>query len=426
LLLLSSLVFYRNILNNDVIKKYVLLLESVNSSGCSKRSAGQFINAYCKLLNAISSQSNSFDLQMFLAKTFLYDENYFSKSDFKNESNSAILEKDISALQFICSITAQEIKQAALYDFSEDEEAQDIIKALPEWVQTVNTHEPQSFLLVQNTKLAGLTLREFYKANGYGIFAMYGAFVYKSTDHGSALEPVLNTDEIQISDLKSYEYERTLVFNNTQDFLNGYCANNMLLYGDRGTGKSSTIKAVFNALKNKGLRIVEISKNNLTYFNELTKLISQSTLKFILFIDDLNFSDDDENYSALKAALEGGMAARPKNAVIYATSNRRHLVKEHFSEREDVNAGDNIQEKLSLADRFGITVTFSSPDQKLYLKIVNELAADSGIEMPKEKLERGAIQWALTYNGRSPRAAKQFINWLEADKKRQSENGDIY
>jgi predicted AAA+ superfamily ATPase len=357
---------------------------------------------------------------MFFAKAFLYEENNFSKSDFMNESNSYILEKDIFALQFICNITSQEIKQAALHSFSDDEEAQDIIKSLPEWNQTANTNQPEYFLLKQNTKMANKTLREFYKINGYGKFAIHSAFVFRNNYGVSCLEPVLNADTIQINDLKSYEYERTLVFNNTQDFLNGYCVNNMLLYGDRGTGKSSTIKAVFNALKNKGLRIVEISKNNLTDFNELTKLISQSTLKFIIFIDDLNFSDDNENYSALKAALEGGMAARPKNAVIYATSNRRHLVKEHFSEREDVNASDNIQEKLSLADRFGITVTFSSPDQKLYLKIVNELAADSGIKIPREQLERGAIQWALTYNGRSPRAARQYINWLEADKTRQS------
>jgi predicted AAA+ superfamily ATPase len=362
---------------------------------------------------------------MLLAKAFLYDENNFSKSGFKNESNSYILEKDIAALQFICRITSQEIKQSALLSFAEDEEAQDIIESLPEWKQAVNAEQPAYFLLEQNTEMANKTLREFYKANGYGIFAVHSAFIYRNDDGVSFLEPVLNADTIQINDLKSYEYERSLVLNNTQDFLNGYCVNNMLLYGDRGTGKSSTIKAVFNALKNQGLRIVEISKNNLTDFNVLTKLISQSTLKFIIFIDDLNFSDDNENYSALKAALEGGMAVRPKNAVIYATSNRRHLVKEHFSEREDVNAADNIQEKLSLADRFGITVTYSSPDQKQYLKIVNELVADSKINMPKEQLERGAIQWALTYNGRSPRAARQYINWLEADKMRQGEYGNI-
>jgi predicted AAA+ superfamily ATPase len=411
-------VLYRNILNNGVIQKFISLLEAVNVNNSIEDSSSNFLNVYTELLSAIYSKDEEFDLYSYIANAFLYDENDFSKNGFKSENNSKLVEKDIACLQFACSITSMELKQAALLCFSSDEESTCIIQNLPEWNITENSQK--HFLLTQNIEIAIKTLRDFYATKGYGIFALYGAFAYKNTDGVMSLEPIVNADTIQINDLKSYEYERTLVLNNTQDFLNGYVANNMLLYGDRGTGKSSTIKAVFNALKDSGLRIVEISKDNLTNFSMLTKLVSQSSLKFIIFIDDLNFSDDDENYSALKAALEGGMAARPKNAVIYATSNRRHLVKEHFSEREDVNASDNIQEKLSLADRFGITVTFSSPDQKLYLKIINELASDCDIKMSKELLERGAIQWALTYNGRSPRAAKQYINWLVADKKRQS------
>lgn len=409
--------FYRNILNNGVIQKFISLLDSAYGNTSVEHSSTYFINTYSELLSDIYTKDGEFDLHSFIANAFLYDENDFSKNDFINENNSNLIGKDIASLQFVCSISSRELKQAALLSFADDEDAVSIIQSLPEWNSTINSQK--HFLLEQELEVSIKMLRDFYATKGYGIFATYGAFSYKNIDGVMMLEPIVNVDTIQTCDLKSYEYERSLVMNNTQDFLNGFEVNNMLLYGDRGTGKSSTIKAVFNALKSRGLRIVEISKDNLTNFNMLTKLISQSTLKFIIFIDDLNFSDDDENYSALKAALDGGMAARPKNAVIYATSNRRHLVKEHFSEREDVNASDNIQEKLSLADRFGITVTFSSPDQKLYLKIVNELANDCDIKMTKEQLERGAVQWALTYNGRSPRAAKQYINWLVADKKRQ-------
>lgn len=245
---------------------------------------------------------------------------------------------------------------------------------------------------------------------GYGPFARHYAFVAGS----DGLVPVEHPDAVTLDMLPGYEQERRLVEENTKILLSGRRAANVLLYGDSGTGKSSTVKAIVNRYRETGLRLIELRRTQLELIAALLDELSRNPLKFILFIDDLSFSKDDENYSALKAALEGSVASKTDNVVIYATSNRRHLIKESFSDREgdDIHIGDTIAELTSLSDRFGLTVTFSRPDKKLYLDIVARLAAKAGLDMPGDELAKGAETFALRRAGRSPRAAKQYIDWL--------------
>jgi hypothetical protein len=248
------------------------------------------------------------------------------------------------------------------------------------------------------------------------------AFIWDKSNGQGYLRGIENHDLVTLSDLIGYQTEREEVINNTLQFLKGYNANNVLLYGDRGTGKSSTVKAILNEYHKHGLRIIEVPKSNLGDFPEIIRQLKGRKQKFIIFVDDLVFEDSEENYTTLKAILEGGLENRPKNVLIYATSNRRHLIKEKFSDRlgfqsggsdDEIRAADTLQEKLSLADRFGITAVFSSPDKSRYLEIVEAMAEKRGIAMDKEQLHKEALKWELWYNGRSPRTARQFIDWLE-------------
>ena len=227
-------------------------------------------------------------------------------------------------------------------------------------------------------------------------------------------------DPIRLSGLKGYDYQRSLAVDNTVAFLEGLSANNCLLYGDRGTGKSSTVKALLNEYYTEGLRMVEMPKESLGDFSKLVEKIAPLPLKFIVFIDDLSFSQQDDTFAALKAVLEGGVASRPDNTLIYATSNRRHLVRETFSDRmgDEVHASDTMQESLSLADRFGLAINFTTPDRARFLEIVRALAEERGIEEDMRLIEAGAERWATERGGRSPRCAKQYITVVEARLKR--------
>ena len=247
---------------------------------------------------------------------------------------------------------------------------------------------------------------------GYGIYAENTMFYID----GGKIVPVLHPDSVRLCDLADYEREKKIILDNTRALLEGKPAANILLTGDAGTGKSSTVKAVVNELKDDGLRILEMRKEQLREIPAVLDELSQNPLKFILFIDDLSFTKDDDNYSALKAVLEGSVSARSNNIVIYATSNRRHLVKETFSDRDgdDVHRNDTLQELISLSDRFGIQVTFSRPDKVTYLDIVHHLAKENDIRMNADELDLQAEKFALQRGGRSARAAKQFVDGILA------------
>lgn len=245
---------------------------------------------------------------------------------------------------------------------------------------------------------------------GYGIFARHHVFTLEE----GRLVPVRYPDPQRLSELPGYEREREKVIANTRALLEGKPTNNVLLYGDAGTGKSSTVKAIANEFAPDGLRLIEVKKNQLYQIPALMDELAKNPLKFILFIDDLSFAANDDNFAALKAILEGSVGGRSHNVAVYATSNRRHLVKESMSDRsgDDLHASDTRQELMSLAARFGLTVTFQQPDKERFDTILLELARQYGVQMPSDQLFIKGAAFALRAGGRSPRVAKQFIEML--------------
>ncbi len=244
---------------------------------------------------------------------------------------------------------------------------------------------------------------------GYGIYAKNKMFYVDEQDQ---IVPVRNPDRTELSQLVDYQRERKIIVDNTRALLSGKPAANILLTGDAGTGKSSTVKAVANAMWREGLRIIEVRKDQLRAIPKILDALSANPLKFLLFIDDLSFLKDDDNFNALKAVLEGSVTAKSSNVVIYATSNRRHIIKEKFSDREgdDVHRNDTMQELISLSERFGIHISFSKPNKETFLHIVHHLAAESGLDIPESELDASAERFALERGGRSARLARQFID----------------
>jgi predicted AAA+ superfamily ATPase len=246
---------------------------------------------------------------------------------------------------------------------------------------------------------------------GYGIFSAHGMF---RLSDDREIEPIISADKTTLASFVGYEKERERVIANTRAFVENRPAANTLLCGDAGAGKSSTVKAVANAFFKDGVRLIELRKDQLHYLPYVMGKISGNPLKFILFIDDLSFRKSDDDFSMLKAALEGSASAKADNAVIYATSNRRHIIKESFSDRDgdDVHRNDTLQETLSLSERFGLVVLFSKPNKALYLEIVRELAVRRGVQISGEELDLQAEAFALKKGSRSARCAEQFIDSL--------------
>ena len=266
-----------------------------------------------------------------------------------------------------------------------------------------------------NLRLADIYLHrcENIGKYGYGIFAKHNMFY---VNEANQIVPVQNPDQTELSFLVDYEKERRIVLDNTEALLAGKPAANILLTGDAGTGKSSTVKAIANHLWSKGLRLIELRKDQLRAIPKVLDTLAENPLKFVLFIDDLSFLKDDDNFNALKAVLEGAVTAKSDNVVIYATSNRRHMIKETFSDREgdDIHRNDTMQEIVSLSERFGIHVTFSKPNKETFLHIVHHLAEENGVDIQMDELDLLAERFALERGGRSARLAKQFIDGLLA------------
>lgn len=267
------------------------------------------------------------------------------------------------------------------------------------------------------------TMTQFYQEYGVGKFGLHKAFRIVHTDEGAKIEPILNIAHVQLDDLVGYELAKKKLIDNTEAFVEGRKANNCLLFGDAGTGKSSSIKAISNAYYEKGLRIIEVYKHQFQDLNDIIAQVKNRNYKFIIYMDDLSFEDFEIEYKYLKAVIEGGLEKKPKNVLIYATSNRRHLVRERFSDKadrdDDLHTNDTVQEKLSLVSRFGVTIFFSSPDKKQFQNIVRVLAQRNGITMPEEELLQEANKWELSHGGLSGRCAQQFIDYLSGQRKEE-------
>ena len=253
-------------------------------------------------------------------------------------------------------------------------------------------------------------LIQHYASHGYGEMASSAAFRW---DKKAGLVAITDYDAIRLEDIVGYERQKQVLISNTEALLAGKLANNVLLVGARGTGKSSSVKALVNRYFEKGLRLVEVSKNELKDLYEIMNALRTRGKKFIIFLDDLSFEDFEVEYKVLKSVIEGGIQSKPENVLIYATSNRRHLVREVWSDRagtgDEVHHSDSVNEKISLSDRFGITLTYASPNQEEYLRIVEEIAKKQKISLPSFELRAEALKWELRHSGRSGRVAQQFI-----------------
>lgn len=373
----------REVLKTPVISAFMAYCEEENKREKLKK-YGEFVSRVYE---------NGGVLSECIKKALFENENVYVKAISKDEKISAKIENslnfELEALSALASLTSD--------SFGLDMK---VTGKIPEY----DTEK------LDVKKAYSARLSEIHR-HGYGIFASYCMF--SSTDNGEII-PIESADKTTIDSFIGYGEERKKVLDNTVAFLEGRPAANILLYGDAGTGKSSTVKAVANHLFESGIRLIEIRKTQLLLLPKIMAQIAKNPLKFIIFIDDLSFNKNDDNFSMLKATLEGSASAKAKNAVIYATSNRRHIVKETFGEREgnDIHRNDTVQETLSLSERFGLTILFAKPSKPLYLEIIKELAKRKGVTMDENELFVKAEAFALNRGYRSARCAEQFIDSL--------------
>lgn len=261
---------------------------------------------------------------------------------------------------------------------------------------------------------------EFYREFGVGKFGLNKAFRVVEKDETVEIEPIVNVEHVYLDDLVGYEIQKKKLIDNTEAFISGRAANNVLLFGDAGTGKSSSVKAILNEYYDRGLRIIEVYKHQFRTLSDVIEQIKDRNYRFIIYMDDLSFEETELEYKYLKAIIEGGLGRKPENVLIYATSNRRHLVRESFRDKraldDDIHNNDTVQEKLSLVARFGVTIYYGAPDKKEFQNIVRVLAEKYHVTMPEEELLAEANKWELSHGGLSGRTASQFITYLLGQK----------
>ena len=337
--------------------------------------------------------------------------NHFARNDFSAIKN--LFEYDYSEIEKSLGIDC--FTQISNYRAIEKKELM-YNKNVSEKVQALSSRMEQA----RDVEGFFTAVTEFYRDYGVGMFGLNKAFrIQDRTDSKLVFLPINNMDKVMLSDLVGYEIQKKKLVDNTRAFVEGKKANNVLLFGDSGTGKSTSIKAIVNEFYDQGLRMIEIYKHQFKDLSNVIAAVKNRNYKFIIYMDDLSFEEFEIEYKFLKAVIEGGVETKPDNILIYATSNRRHLIRETWSDRNDVqqdegmHRSDTMQEKLSLVNRFGVTINYSKPSQKEYFDIVIHLAAKSGIKMSEDELKAEANKWELSHGGISGRTAQQFIYYLQ-------------
>jgi predicted AAA+ superfamily ATPase len=410
----ASLLLYQSVLKSDVGKAFLNLLQTIRYTDADGRDC---LQAYGNYFQALASSHQTWE--EYLMKQILTVDNPFSKLAQQEEFSklpSALVVAVQHDLQVLQSL--YECNSAILSEWVQMATHLPISPVV--WYREPETLGMESGLMTSIPQLdnwgeAVADLATYYQQYGTGLFAKYRAFRWQD----GQLLGIANTDSVNLSTLVGYEWQKDALVKNTEFLLLGETALHVLLYGSRGSGKSSLVKALLNEYSHRNLRLIEVSKSELPDLPKIVELLPGVPQKFIIFVDDLSFEEDDNSFKAMKVVLEGNVTARPENVVVYATSNRRHLIREYFTDRpapkdnNEVHGWDTMQEKLSFSDRFGLTLTFEAADQKTYLQIVQHLAAN--INISPEDLEYKALQWATRHNGRSGRTARQFIDFLKAD-----------
>ena len=337
--------------------------------------------------------------------------NHFARNDFSAIKN--LFEYDFSEIEKSLGIDC--FTQISNYRAIEKKELM-YNKNVSEKVQALSSRMEQA----RDVEGFFTAVTEFYRDYGVGMFGLNKAFrIQDRTDSKLVFLPINNMDKVMLSDLVGYEIQKKKLVDNTRAFVEGKKANNVLLFGDSGTGKSTSIKAIVNEFYDQGLRMIEIYKHQFKDLSNVIAAVKNRNYKFIIYMDDLSFEEFEIEYKFLKAVIEGGVETKPDNILIYATSNRRHLIRETWSDRNDVqqdegmHRSDTMQEKLSLVNRFGVTINYSKPSQKEYFDIVIHLAAKAGIKMSEDELKAEANKWELSHGGISGRTAQQFIYYQQ-------------
>lgn len=424
---ISQLLMYGGMDENEILYQMAQLFARFERGGYEKMELVRDINTQVKRLLKVATDYG-FDDNLwhnYLTFYLMMNENPFSmtceKVGASEGSVNALVQKDFAlfkklfdydfsviedALEISCFSSISNYTSIVKKELMYNKNVSEKVRALSKQLEACN-NEREFFKVITN----------FYKDYGVGMFGMNKAFrIEENPNGGITFKPINNMDSVTLDDLIGYEIQKKKLVDNTKAFVSGKKANNALLFGDSGTGKSTSIKAIVNQYYDDGLRMIEIYKHQFKYLSTVISEIKNRNYKFIIYMDDLSFEEFEIEYKYLKAVIEGGVETRPDNILIYATSNRRHLIKETWRDRNDVDTSvdkhhsDTVEEKLSLVNRFGVTISFSKPSQKEFFEIVIGLARREGITMSDEELKAEANKWELHHGGLSGRTAQQFIN----------------
>ncbi len=419
----EELIIYKEPVEGTILSDMVWLMDRYRSG--DGRSRPLFYDCMHRLLELAAQHGFSGNLwHCYLTNLLVNNENSYSMAcEMRGEVEGSINQLVLHDIAIY--------KDFFDFDFTE---MMDVLKA-PEFSVIVDYESPIRDSRIYSTKIRDrigrlaeqlaacdsalemkAVLTQFYLEYGVGKFGLHKAFRVVHTQDGARIDPIRNISHVQLDDLIGYEIPKKKLTDNTDAFVAGRKANNCLLFGDAGTGKSTSVKAIANEYYDKGLRIIELYRHQFQDLNDVIAQVKNRNYKFIIYMDDLSFEEFETEYKYLKAVIEGGLEKKPNNVLIYATSNRRHLIRENYEDkegrREDMHASDTVQEKLSLVYRFGVTIFFCGPDKKQYEEIVKGLAARYGITMEEETLLAEAGKWELSHGGLSGRTAQQFIDFL--------------
>lgn len=426
---ISQLLMYGDLEENEILNKLADIFFRFESGDYNRMELVKDINIQVKHLLKVATDYgfNGNLWHNYLTYFLMMNENPFSmtceKVGASNGSVNNFVENDFKVFKALFD-----------YDFSDIEETLGIAC----FTQLCNYQAIQKKELMYNKnvsqKVQALSKRleaakdekeffrevtDFYRDYGVGVFGLNKAFrIQETSDGGFEFRAINNMDSVVLDDLVGYEIQKKKLVDNTEAFVKGRRANNVLLFGDSGTGKSTSIKAIVNQYYDDGLRMIEIYKHQFKYLSRIIAEIKNRNYKFIIYMDDLSFEEHEIEYKFLKAVIEGGVETKPDNILIYATSNRRHLIKETWNDRNDMDNtndrhhSDTVEEKLSLVNRFGVTICYQKPTPKEYFNIVIELARREGVTLSDEELRAEANKWELSHGGISGRTASQFINYI--------------
>ena len=415
----NELILYRRLNEEPLFQKMTDLI-SLNAEGSRVGEVCECVRDLIELAERCGFEGNLW--HCYLADLLVNEENAYSLAcELREEPTGTIIDtvsRDFEILKYYydvdLSVVAQNLSAPQLLlvlDYRRDERSGRMYNhRISGHINTL----AKDMAVAKDAEAMRKVVAAFYQSFGVGKFGLHKSFRIEPSENGVSIEPIRNIAHVKFDDLVGYDGAKKKLRDNTDAFVAKRPANNCLLFGDAGTGNSSSIKAMTNEYYEKGLRVIEINKYQFQYLSSVISQIKSRGYRFVIYMDDLSFEDHETDYKYLKAVIEGGLEKKPENVLIYATSNRRHLIRENYSDKEDedMHTGDTVQEKLSLAYRFGVTIYYGRPDKKEFQTIVETLAGRYGITMPKEDLLLEANKWELSHGGLSGRTASQFIDYL--------------